>query len=286
MSTNRNCFQVQINTTHYVGNGRYRLLLPSTTDFTKNHAKVSVFQYSIYNSTYNITQSLQNNYFDIVWIDGTTKRFYIPDGYYDFDSLNDILRYFMVQQKWYLQNTTNSSQVLYFISFVANAIKYAGQIDILYVPTSLSGYSLPSSVNWSMPISPKYPQIILCDGLRKLFGFKSQTTFPLSQTPNPLQNLSFLSDTYPVLSPIFCYVLTCNLLNNSINHVPSILCQIPLTESFGKLIHNTNPSSIMLNICPGRYNFIEIQIFDQNLNPLTTLIDPELTLSLNIEIDE
>ncbi len=284
---NRATYQITINTTNYIsGTNRYRLNFPSPIDFTSNNAKLGVYQYSVYNSTYNISSKYNNNTYSIKWIDGTVYSYTIPDGYYDFTALNQTLQYDMAKDKLYLQNTTTSNQVLYFISCYSNSVQYASQIDILYVPsTGITGYTIPSGATWTYPAQATYPQLILSDGLRKLFGFETQTQFPTSQTvPTPNQNVSFVSDTYPVLSPIFCYMLGCNFIQSPINTVPNVFYQIPLSNSFGGLVKESTAGSAMLTVHPSKYQYIEITTYDQFLNPLV-LLDPEITITLILEFD-
>lgn len=284
---NRATYQVTLNTTNYIpGTNRYRLNFPAPIDFTSNNARLGVYQYSVYNSTYNISSKYNNNTYSIKWIDGTIYNYVMPDGYYDFSQLNLNIQFNMAKDKLYLQDTTTSNKILYFISCYANPIQYASQIDILYVPTVMvDGYKLPIGATWTLPDDPTYPQLILSDGLRKLFGFKSQVEFPLSQTVSlPAVNKSFVSDTYPVLSPIFCYMLGCNLIHSPFNPVPNVFYQIPLSNGFGGLIKESSAGSAMLNIHPSKYNAIEITIYDQFLNPLV-LLDPEITVTLIIEFD-
>jgi hypothetical protein len=189
----------------------------------------------------------------------------------------------MALNNLYLVNTSSSTQVLYFIDCLANAVQYAAELDILYVPSTMpAGYALPSGATWSLPATATYPQITLCDGLMKIFGFTSQSTCPLSQTVTSQVNLSFLSDTYPVLSPIFCYMLACNWINSPFNLIPGLFFQIPLTSPFGNLITQTLPNSAMTSCSPGKYAYFELQLYDQNLNPLI-LIDPEITITVLVQ---
>jgi hypothetical protein len=280
------CYQITLNTTNYLaGTNKYRLNFPSPIDFSNNNARLSMYQYSVYNSTYNISSSLGNNTYSIVWVNGTTYNFTIPNGYYDFNGLNQIFQYNMAQNYLYLQSTSNSSQVMYFIDCLPNITAYAAEIDILYVPTTLpSGYQIPSGASWSLPATATYPQLVLSPNLQTIFGFPNQNTFPVSTTASPAINLSFLSTTYPVLSPVFCYCVATNLINSPFNVVPGMFFQIPLTAGFGELIEATLPNSIAMTIAPGRYQYIEFQLYDQNMNPLI-LIDPEITISVLIMFD-
>lgn len=279
-------FMVNINTTHWIsGTNRYRLNFANTLDLRGKRAQLSMYQYGIYNSTYNISSKLDNNIYQIKWVDGTIYNITLPDGYYDFNALNLNIQYNMVKNKLYLQNSKNASQVLYYISVASNTVQYASEININYVPNTLpTNYSIPAGATWSMPSVNTYPQLILSAGLQKIFGFTQQTSFPPSQTvPAIPVNVGFVSNTYPVLSPIFTYMLTCNMISSNVSTVPTLFYQVPLTKSFGSLISETVSQANGLTINPSIYNFIEITLLDQEYNTLS-LIDPELTISLVIEI--
>lgn len=288
----RQTHQLNINTTHYVaGTNRWRYTFPEPLDLRNNRPTMSISHYAVYNATYNISASLGNNTFSITWVDGTNKSFTIPDGYYDYSALELFIQFCMVGETWYLVNTTTSNQIQYYLGCRANAVQYKAELSVYYVPSTMpSGYALPADATWSLPAQPTYPQITLSSGLQSIFGLTSQASFPTSQTIQttgtgvPL-NLSFLSNTYPIISPVYSYSLGCNLIMNSFNTNPQLFCQIPLTEEFGKLITQHFSVSKMLTVRPGVYSFIEIQMYDQNGAPLV-LIDPEMSLALVLEFDE
>ena len=303
---------VNLTTANWIsGTNKYRYSFVQPLDFRNKKAKLMMYQYSVYNSTYNISKALGNNTYSIKWINGNTYNFTIPDGFYTFSDLNTNLQFNMAKNYLYLQSTSNASQVLYFIAFSANTVLYKAQIDVNYVPKTMpSGYSYPINMpvgQWTIQSSEKYPQIILSKGLQTLFGFSSQNTFPLSQTAvvnnginvgtdsdgNPLTgstpyvvNQSFLSDTYPVLSPTFSYLLTCNLVDSGkISNIPTLFFQIPITSSYGKLISATvgnNGTGVSIN--PTVYNFLELSILDNNYNSIV-FNDPELVISLLIQFE-
>jgi len=280
-------FMVNLNTTHWItGTNRYRLNFSSPLDLRNKKASLCMYQYGIYNSTYNISSKLGNNTYQIKWTDGTVYNCTMPDGYYDFSAINLNIQYNLVKNKLYLQNTTNASQVLYYISVSANTIQYASEININYLPNVMpTGFQLPTGATWTLPASATYPQLILSTGLIKLFGFKTQLSFPTSQTvgTSPV-NVGFISDTFPILSPIFTYMLTCNMITSDVSPVPTLFYQIPLTKSFGSLISETVIDQTGLTINSSIYNSLEITLLDQDYNTLS-LIDPELTISVVIEVE-
>ncbi len=289
---NRMRVPITLNTTNYVANNKFSYKFPNALDLTNNNASLGISDYAIYNSTFNISSTLGNNTYTIKWIDGTTQSFTIPDGYYSFSDLNANLEYNMYNQKWYLQSTstsTGTSQLVqYFIAFVTNSIQYKSEIDVYYVDIASgsmwNSYAIPTGATWTKPTSQTYPQIILSSGLMKIFGFSSQSTFPSSQTVTPANtNYVALSNTYPVLSPIFAYVIGVNMINNKTNQNPTVLSQIALSAGYGSLISNTiQPNFITCQ--KGKYQSLDVFLYDQNLSPLN-LQDPELAITFVLEID-
>jgi hypothetical protein len=233
---------------------------------------------------------LQNNTYTIIWTNGASVTATIPDGYYSFSDLDLHLEFTMSTQGWYLISSTNSSQATFYLDITTNSVQYKAQIDCYCLPTTMpSGLEYPPDANWTLPTTRAYPQLILSPGLQRLFGMPTQSTFPTTQVP-PVVNgsvvltQSFLSTTYPILSPVFAYVLGLNLINNGLSQNPTIVGQIPLTAAYGGLITNTLPISTMFDCCPGKYPFIELSIYDQNLSPLV-LVDSEICVNLVLSWD-
>lgn len=280
---------ININTSNYVsGSGnKYSYKFPSPIKFS--NCGVSLYQFNIYNSSYNISSALGNNTWSMNWL-GTNYNFTIADGYYDISQLNSAFQFSMVENNLYLLNSS-SSQYIYFFDIQVNSIQYKTQLDIYYIPTSTEastlGYSLPSSASWTFPSIETYPQITLCSGLCSILGITNQTNniFPSSTDASSKINLSFLSNTYPILSPVFAYTITCNLINSDFNVVPNILHQVPLNNSYGNLITLTNIPMADLTVRDSVYNSIEITLLDQNYLPLQ-YFDKEMVLSLLVTSEE
>lgn len=265
-----------INASHYKNDG-YTFIynLNRQVDFTKPGSSISLYNLAMYNSTFNITSRFNNNTMSIKWIDNTVINIVIPDGYYSYSDISNIIEYYLIANNWYwISNNT----AVYPISCSENPTRYAGQINIIPVPSS--GITRPSGATWTLPNQPTTPQITFSIELGKIFGFSKQLTFP----ENPMNtNYSYVSDICPIVSPVYTYVITCSLLNTSIStNINNVLSQIPLNNSFGKLITLNSLLPIPLNIAPGKYSQIMIKFLDQNLNPIN-LIDPEITLILIIE---
>lgn len=285
----RQSIQIDIGTPEYVsGTNRYRLdLKGKQLDLEGKRPKLTLKEYSLFNSSYNISSSIGNNTYSIRWVDSSVRSFTIPDGTYSFSDLATLFLYHQTQSKLYVVSTTDSSKIQTFITCAPNSIQYAADITICYVPTSLSGYSLPANCGWTLPTTnPVYPQLILCSGLQRMFGFKSQSTFPVSQTvPSPAVNKVFTSNTYPVIQTTNAYRIGTNLMFSPFNQNHHIFASIPITKSFGQVLQSTNQTIHLLDCVPQKFSYIDIEIYDQNGLPVVPL-DPEANFSIFIEFDE
>lgn len=281
---------ITLNSSHFVGKGRFRYPFNKTVNF--KDATISVHQLSVYNSTYNIKSEYENNKYSIIWIDGNTYNFTIPDGFYTIDDLSARIQFDMTQEKLYMQNNTaigDDDIYVYFINLQTNDIRYKIEIDISFVPSQTFmnnnnlSYTRPSGATWSLPTNNTTPRLVLSKGLQKLMGFDIQTTFPT--TPQSTMQV-FLSTITPILQPVDNYVLSCNLVHNDIaTIVPNVIYQIPLTVPFGKLITVEGINESRLTIRNGSYSFLEVQFWTQSFDVLD-LLDNEVLLSFIIEIKD
>ena len=279
---------ISLNTTNWIaGTNKYKYQFAQPLDLRGKKAELFVHQYGIYNCTFNISSKLKNNTYSVKWINGVTYNYTIQDGYYSFDQLNSVFKYNMINDKMYLQSATDDTKQLFYIACLANKTAYTAEININFFPSTLpENYIKAKNATWNMPSVNTYPQLILSTGLRRLFGFTSQTTFPASQTVStPAKNLTFLSNTYPILSPIFNYTILCNMVNSRVSQVPTHLYSIPLTAEFGFLIKNEGVSMHGVSVMPIVYNFIEIQFVDQEYNVID-LRDPEISLTFILRIED
>lgn len=267
-----------LNSSHYMNDGySFVYKLGRQVDFTKPGSHVALYNLAIYNSTYNISAKFGNNVYTITWIDNTVINVTIPDGYYSYDDITSNIKYNMIQNNWYW---IVNNVAVYPITISSNGPRYASQINVIPVPVTASGTTKPSDATWNFPSTPTTPNITFNSKLGKIFGYSAQLSFP----PAPQSaTYAYVSDICPIISPIYTYVLTCNLLNTHIStNINNVLTQIPLNNSFGGLITLNNLIPMPIPIQPGKYSEIIIKFLDQDLNPIQ-LIDPEITLILVLE---
>ena len=272
---------ISINTTHYVGNNMYRLKLPKAVQFKKGD-KLSLYSFSMYNSFYNISASQYGNtQITFQWFDGTIYNWTIPDGYYSLSDLNLWLQQQFIINKLYCANS-NNSQNIYFVQFQTNSVLYKAQIDVYFMPSSanatLYGYQKPSGATWNFPASNLMNKITINSNLKPYFGFSTQTTFG---EITPAQNMNYLSDITPTISPVFSIYIGCNLIVSEFNQIANLFSQFPISAAYGNLIKIESTIDSQISIKEGIYSDIIITLWDQENNALQ-FQDNDLTLFLII----
>jgi hypothetical protein len=284
---------IVINSNNYVkGSGnKFVYTFPSAGAKFQAGDKVGLQQINIFNSTFNISQTLNNNTFSIIWpanfADGSTSKtfnFTIPDGYYSVAQLNYFLQDCCLKNKLYLVSSTSNTSNTYFITFTSNSIFYALEIDTYVLPTSStltsSGYIYPANSGWTVASTIQSPQITLCSGLLTWFGFINQVTFPATSTYTI--NQQFISNSCPVVNPVNSYILTTNLVSSPYSSPSNFFHSIPLTSGFGTMISNASTYIVYHDIQPATYTSLVLELFDQNFNPLQ-FIDKDVLIILALE---
>ena len=271
---------ISINTTHYVSNNMYRLKLPKAVQFKKGD-KLSLYSFSMYNSFYNISASQYgNSNITFTWFNGTVYNWVIPDGYYSLSDLNLWLQQQFIINKLYCTNA-NNSQNIYFVQFQTNSVLYKAQIDVYFMPSAtnavLYGYQIPVGASWSFPAINTMATLTINQNLKSYFG-TTQTTFGII---TPVQNMNYLSDICPTISPVFSIYLGCNLIVSEFNQIGNLFSQFPISAAYGNLIKIESTIDSQITIKEGIYSDIVITLWDQDNRPLI-FIDNELTLFLII----
>jgi hypothetical protein len=273
---------VSINTSHYrPDQERYVYRLPTTVNLEK--ATLSLHSFSMYNSTFNISEQLGNNRITFTWIDDVVYNYKIDDGYYSIENLSLWVQSKFIQDSLYVSSSDSSTQT-FFVRFLSDSIRYGSQIDIFPVPTASVaaqlGYVKPASATWSFPSQAKMPKLVINEKLRKFFGFVSKTEFGFES--GTAITRTYLSDSCPQISPTFSIVLACNLIVSSYNQVANAFCQIPINKSFGSLIEFQSSTDQRVAIRSGLYSEISIQLLNQNYERLQH-VDKDASIFLIIE---
>jgi hypothetical protein len=204
------------------GNNTFIYDFAPRTVWTTPETKMSVANFSVPYSWFNISAALQNNLIGYVWYDrqssggfsafgatGQVVLIQIPDGYYDIATLNNFLQFNMIQNSHYLID--NNQNYVYFLEIVGNVGAYRLQVNSYPLPASLpSGWSLPTSgynpFSGANPTPVPLPQLLIFNtnadtgGLFAFLGFYAPNSAIPAVTPWGTPS------TYPpnpVLWPVF-----------------------------------------------------------------------------------
>jgi len=269
---------VILNSSNYITNSGniFRLNFNTQLNAPEEFDAVAIQNLSVYNSTNNITSNYGNNTITLIFL-GTSYTFTFPDGYYSASDMNAFLQSQMVANGLYVIDS--SSNYGYFVEIVVNSVRYAISLNLYPIPTSATasslGYSQPSSATWSFPSSTQTPQVTINSAFGSLIG-QYAGTYPSTVSSSTVNYVSVIT---PIISPVNSYILTCNLVDNKLNNPNNLFFSVPISVGFGELIINTPPQLIWNDIRQGKYDYLEIRLYDQLLNILN-IQDYELTILL------
>jgi hypothetical protein len=143
---------------------------------------------------------------------------------------------------------------------------------------TLYGYQKPSGATWNFPATNTMVKITINSNLKSYFGFSTQTTFG---EITPAQNMNYLSDITPTISPVFSIYIGCNLIVSEFNQIANLFSQFPISAAYGNLIKIESTIDSQISIKEGIYSDIIITLWDQENNALQ-FQDNDLTLFLII----
>ena len=96
----------------------------------------------------------------------------------------------------------------------------------------LYGYQIPAGASWTFPATNTMVQLTINQNLRSYFGTTNLTFGNVS----PAQNMNYLSNICPVVSPAFSMYLGCNLIVSEFNQIGNLFSQFPISASNENLI--------------------------------------------------
>ncbi len=255
---------------------------PPTQSFKGQH-QIALVQTSVYNSFFNIESSRGNTNITIEWnaATPTTHVFSFTPGFYSVSDMNYAIQNFCLLNKLYMEDTVNKSNV-FFIELLTNAITYSAQINFYAIPTSAEAttnkWVAPTGSTWSFPTTAQCPQVTFNTQFGTLLGFNAATYPPTILNAKQ----QYLSQFAPTISPTSGIFLTCNLISSPYSNPSNILSTLPITSGFGDLILMKNSTPTYIDIIPGSYNEIEINLLNQAYENLT-LRDKEVVIMLIIK---
>jgi hypothetical protein len=233
---------------------------------------------SIWFSWRNITSAKNNNKFSIIHptnAGNTTLSLTIPNGGYNISDINNYLRYYLVNNGYFIQNTSSGEQVVY-AKFQVNPSTYTVEFVSYPMPTSLpSGFTAGSAITF--PTTTRAPQLIVSQaGFGKVIGF-ALGTFPATQQTI----LSTSSSTLvPEVSDVTNVVLTLDSAMNPFAPNSKVIHSIsPAGYAYASLIKSEPNEISWVPQQSGWRQSITLQLVNQNLIPIEQY-DTDVTIKL------
>lgn len=254
----------------------YRYNFSSNVDM--GNIDIGLGSASIWFSWRNITAAKSNNQFSIIHpttAGNTTLNLTIPDGGYNISDINNYLRYYLVNNGYYIQNNSTQEQIVY-AKFQVNPSTYTVEFVSYPMPTALpAGFTAGSAITF--PLTTRAPQLIV-----NQVNFGTVIGFALGTFPAVQQTIltTTASSLVPVVSDITNVVLTLDSAMNPFAPNSKVIHSIsPAGFAYASLI-KSEPSEISwVPQQSGWRQSITIQLVNQNLIPIEQY-DTDLTIKL------
>lgn len=292
------------------GNNKLTYTFPSVQEFSEGDI-VTVSQMSLYFSWFNISAKYNNNKLNYTWWDlegklTKTNTITFPDGFYSIQTMYEYIQKVMVRNGHYLivkdSTSPNDGQFMYLFELRSNSTFYSIEIVLSSISTSFdlgSGLKTSSTIltipsgdagDWGLPatfqtISIDFPN----NNFGDLLGFRAGTSvFEDLSALDPLTatnaKYNYFNELPPQMMPSSSYLLSCNLIDNSMAIPSNILHSfgIPPGVGFGDQILASSGFDIYSPIKPGKYSNIQLSILDQNFDPLE-ILDSSMLITLSIK---
>ena len=255
----------------------YRYNFSSNVDMS--NIDIGLGSASVWFSWRNITSAKSNNQFTIIHpatlATNVTLNLTIPDGGYNISDINNYLRYYLVNNGYFIQNTTTGEQVVY-CKFQVNPSTYTVEFISYPLPTSLpSGFTAGSAITF--PSTTRAPQLTVSQtGFGTVIGY-ALGTFPSSQQTILTTSASTL---VPVVSDVTNVVLTLDSAMNPFAPNSKVIHSIsPAGYAYASLIKSEPNEISWVPQQSGWRQSITIQLVNQNLIPIEQY-DTDLTIKL------
>lgn len=298
-----------------------RTLFPYPQTF--KNCEIALVDLFCYYSWFNITSAYDNNTFSYQWpISGgfNTYTVVLPDGFYTFEKLNEEFQQAMVMNGTFLQPTTLTLPVLYYLGFQLDIEHYRLQIVTSRVPSSLpTGYQLPFNYPaGGLPPAPtglsNMPQLTILPtsfpsartntspgsySFSKTTGFlpgiyqpddtlsdpvhhvvnpqATNSGYPQSLNPQFFPQAAIAGQNQPQVETTNNVNVASNMVNQGgLNQYVQVFYSFSPNVGFGSQINETPPLPRFVPVTDGQYYFLDIVLYDENLNALT-LQDPHIS---------
>jgi hypothetical protein len=254
----------------------YRYNFSSNVDMS--NIDIGLGSASIWFSWRNITSAKSNNQFSIIHpttVGNTTLNLTIPDGGYNISDIDNYLRYYLVNNGYFIQNNSTNEQIVY-AKFQVNPSTYTVEFISYPLPTSLpSGFTAGSAITF--PATTRAPQLTVSQvGFGNVIGF-ALGTFPSSQQTILTTSASTL---VPVVSDVTNVVLTLDSAMNPFAPNSKVIHSIsPAGAVYASLIKSEPNEISWVPQQSGWRQSITIQLVNQNLIPIEQY-DTDITIKL------
>lgn len=272
------CYPLIVNQSHLVAGTTNTYKYDFSSNVDMSNVDIGLGSASIWFSWRNITSIKQNNQFSIIHptLAGTTTlALTLPDGGYNISDINLYLRWYLIRNGYYIQNTTTGEQTVY-AEFQVNPSIYAVEFISYVMPTSLpAGYTAGSAITF--PATPKAPQLVVAQpNFGTVIGF-AVGTFPAVM---PIITTTSTSTATPVVSDVSNVLLTLDSANNPFAPNSRVIHSIsPAGVNYSALIVSEPNEVSWVPQQSGWRQSITLQLCDQYLRPITQ-IDTDVTIKL------
>lgn len=273
------CYPLIINKSHLVDGttNTYRYNFSANVDMS--NIDIGLGSASIWFSWRNITSAKQNNQFSIIHpatgATNVTLNLTIPDSGCEIDDINNFLRYYLISNGYYIQNTTTNEQIVY-CKFQVNPSIYAVEFVSYPLPTSLpSGYIAGSAITF--PSTTRAPQLsVTQSGFGDVIGFNTGT-YPSVQ---PTVLTTSTSTKVPVVSDVTNVILTLDSAMNPFAPNSKVIHSIsPAGVNYAQLIKSEPNEIAWIPQQSSWRQSITLQLVNQNLQPIEQY-DTDITIKL------
>jgi hypothetical protein len=234
---------------------------------------------SIWFSWRNITAAKGNNQFSIIHpTTGTgniTLNLTLPDGGYNISDINNYIRYYLISNGYYIQNTTTNEQIVY-CKLQVNNSTYSCEFVSYPMPLALpDGHTAGSAITF--PSATRTPQLVVSQpNFGTVIGFATGI-FPAVQ---PTVLTTSTSTLVPQVSDVTNVVLTLDSAMNPFAPNSKVIHSIsPAGYAYASLIKSEPNEISWVPQQSGWRQSITIQLVNQNLTPLDQY-DTDVTIKL------
>lgn len=226
---------------------------------------------------FNISSFYNNNSFSYIF-NGTTYTMTVRDGYYTITDLNNLLQATMKANGHYRLDSVGTE--VYYLKIYYNPNLYAVQLNCSVISSTLPvGYTNPQNF-YTSGADTCMQLVIPATNITQMFGFVPGT-YPAAPQSTAY---STVSTKTPNGAQVNSFILTCSLVNNTLNPSRSdAFYSFAPNVSFGQNINVQPNNLIWMPTRAGSYSSITIQFLDQNYGTIQNWQDTNVAVQLLIK---